>query len=105
MTDGVRPQRRRRRCVYCGEPAGSLEHAWPEWLQIYMNPNRQRHIAQMPDGKIVDHPAGTSLRTATYAKDATPGWPTTTKDPAPLSSGNSIPNTPRYDWGKKTNGS
>lgn len=44
----------RRRCVYCGAAAGSLEHAWPKWLQKWMNPNNERRIVQLPTGHIAD---------------------------------------------------
>lgn len=44
-----------RRCVFCGGAAGSLEHAWPKWLQRWMNPNNERRIVQTPTGDVIDH--------------------------------------------------
>lgn len=54
MADETRTKSPRRRCVYCAAPAGSLEHAFPRWLQEWMNPVKQRRIWQLPNGKIVD---------------------------------------------------
>ena len=28
-----------RACVYCGDPVGDPEHAWPKWLQRWINPD------------------------------------------------------------------
>jgi len=32
-----------------------LEHAWPKWLQKWMNPNNERRVVQMPTGNVVDN--------------------------------------------------
>jgi hypothetical protein len=43
-----------RRCFLCAKVAGSLEHAWPEWLQQWMNPRKERRVVQLSTGVVID---------------------------------------------------